>query len=654
MKLFDMFAGVGGFRLAFQREGFEPVGWCEIDKWCQKLYRAYYRPNREYFRADILAIDPRELPDFDIITAGIPCFPPDTEVFTLNGFKKISNISIGDMVLSHDAKFHRVREVTVRYFDGELIEIHPRCGIPPIRCTPEHPILVAHRVRKWDNSVRKYRYYWVEEWKRASEITKDDFLVAIPYISETYIPMFINRVKVNQYTYIEETLPLTDRDFWYLVGFYLAEGYLHEIRKPNGRVSKRVIWCCGVHEIDRITKKVRKVFGKVTISKDHRNPKAVKLIVGSSTLYNFLKQFGKYAHAKEIPNFVYFLPRKLKRALAEGYFDGDGYIENNTRRAVTVSEKLAYGMQRLLATVDGVFPYVIRDRRNETHVIEGRVVRQRDTFRIGWNTNKRNLQFVNGFKLYIRIKDISRVKYKGEVYNLEVEGSQTYTVGSFFVVHNCQPFSYAGKRRGMRDERGLPLWKKFFEIVKSVKPKIVVIENVKGLLSSNRGWDFAWVLHKMDEIGYDTEWDVLNSKDFGVPQNRERVFIIGHLRGESRPEVFPLEESDRVHYEICRKNKEKEEVVIYSPFNDSYRNIAYSLSTNVGSPLNVTGQLIVVGDRIRKLTPLECFRLQGFPDDIVRVARKIGISDTQLYKMAGNAVTVPVVQSIARAIRKLV
>ncbi|MHC1625363.1 MAG: DNA cytosine methyltransferase [Methermicoccaceae archaeon] len=233
----------------------------------------------------------------------------------------------------------------------------------------------------------------------------------------------------------------------------------------------------------------------------------------------------------------------------------------------------------------------------------------------------------------------------------------------------CQPFSYAGKRKGLADKRGLPLWKKFFEVVESVRPTNIVIENVKGLLSSNRGWDFAWILHKMDKIGYDAEWDVLNSKDFGVPQNRERLFIIGHLRGESRPEVFPLSESDIVRYRPPEKASGKgarlrDPSRICRAIDANYRKGGGSrthiaicktiLATYPRAKENRThiGFYDIDGNiKIRKLTPLECFRLQGFPDDIVHKAREIGISDTQLYKMAGNAVTVSVAQSIARKLR---
>ncbi|WP_148132022.1 DNA cytosine methyltransferase, partial [Streptococcus sp. HMSC056D07] len=95
----------------------------------------------------------------------------------------------------------------------------------------------------------------------------------------------------------------------------------------------------------------------------------------------------------------------------------------------------------------------------------------------------------------------------------------------------CQAFSIAGKRKGFEDTRGTL----FFEIARFasiLRPRLLFLENVKGLLNHNGGDTFETILSALDELGYDAEWQVLNSKNFGVPQNRERVFIIGHLRGE--------------------------------------------------------------------------------------------------------------------------
>src|SRR5699024_258711 len=108
----------------------------------------------------------------------------------------------------------------------------------------------------------------------------------------------------------------------------------------------------------------------------------------------------------------------------------------------------------------------------------------------------------------------------------------------------CQAFSVAGKRGGFNDARGTM----FFEIAratKQIKPRLLFLENVKGLLSHDKGNTFATILNTLDELGYDVEWQLLNSKDFSTkerptPQNRERVFIIGHLRGTSGRKVFPV------------------------------------------------------------------------------------------------------------------
>ena len=111
----------------------------------------------------------------------------------------------------------------------------------------------------------------------------------------------------------------------------------------------------------------------------------------------------------------------------------------------------------------------------------------------------------------------------------------------------CQDISVAGKQLGFNGHRSslfFAVTKLIRELEEESKPGWLFIENVKNLLSVNRGFDFAKLLVELDEIGYDCEWQLLNSKDFGVPQNRERVFIIGHLRRRGGREVFPVEGTD--------------------------------------------------------------------------------------------------------------
>jgi len=117
----------------------------------------------------------------------------------------------------------------------------------------------------------------------------------------------------------------------------------------------------------------------------------------------------------------------------------------------------------------------------------------------------------------------------------DLRGSVDIICGGF----PCQAFSVAGKRRGFSDTRGTL----FFEIaraVKEIQPRLLLLENVRGLLSHEKGSTFATILSTLDELGYDAEWQVFNSKDHGVPQHRERVYIVGHLRGKRGGEIFPI------------------------------------------------------------------------------------------------------------------
>ena len=122
----------------------------------------------------------------------------------------------------------------------------------------------------------------------------------------------------------------------------------------------------------------------------------------------------------------------------------------------------------------------------------------------------------------------------------------------------CQSFSLAGKRKGFEDTRGT-LFYDIARIADAKRPRLLLLENVKGLLSNNEGRTFAKILQTLDELGYDIEWQVLNSKHFGVPQNRERVFIVGHLRGTGTRQIFPIgtacEQSREAYGEAQGKGK---------------------------------------------------------------------------------------------------
>lgn len=219
----------------------------------------------------------------------------------------------------------------------------------------------------------------------------------------------------------------------------------------------------------------------------------------------------------------------------------------------------------------------------------------------------------------------------------------------------CQPFSISGKRRGFEDARGTM----FFEIariLKDKKPKYFILENVRGLLNHEGGRTFEYIINTLNDLGYSVQWQLFNSKFFGVPQNRERVYIVGHLGKECPPKIFPI---SGIAQEAVKN-------IVSYPFikRGSQTNVAYSPDGIIGCL--TTGCSGFIGDipaskvtnlldvKFRRPTPLECFRIQGFPDDMVTKAKEIGISDTQLYHMAGNAVTVNVIETIAKRLAEAV
>ena len=313
----------------------------------------------------------------------------------------------------------------------------------------------------------------------------------------------------------------------------------------------------------------------------------------------------------------------------------------------------------------------------------------------------------------------------------------------------CQAFSIAGRRGGFEDSRGTL----FFEIARIAavkRPSYLLLENVPGLLSHDGGRTFATILGTLSDLGYDVTWEVLNSKDFGVPQSRKRVYIIGYFRGRCSGEILsfretnaktlmqiiPGREGNRIYspsgvaitltsnaggfggktglYDVNAPVKIRTAdgvKLVYPPINHGRRfsfidmNFPPNLTDHarcitarqdsgisnrkgehsgvfiedepraILTPERVTVRQrgrrykepnepmfaltvcdrhgIIRHGRVRRLMPIECWRLQGFNDEQFNKAVATGLKDGHLYKMAGNAVSVPVVSAIGRRLKAL-
>ena len=738
MKFIDFFAGIGGFRRGMELAGHECVGFCEFDKFATASYismhlltddqrkaledipikkrqkeilKEEYR-NGEWYANDIRRVYAGDIPKADCWCFGFPCFAKGTYILAEKGYIPIEDISVGDKVLTHKGRWRKV--TATMHKDGARLWDVNGFGILPTRTTAEHPYYVT----KPDQPM---------EFKKVEQL--DD---------SWYSTMVLPDAESNGYS----------KEMWWVIGRYLADGWRVERKdRPSGG---RIVFAISDDKRAEFEQRLREAKLHGTYTKERT---CGKYHVCNNQLYEYLEKFGKYAHGKRIPREALCLPREKAKYFFDGYMSGDG--RSDREEATSTSAALILGMCIIAQRIGKSVPAVYYTRRDEKCVIQGRECRQRDTY-----TFRISSKSVKG---HYRARYVCRELYQptesddfGTVYNISVEEDNSY-VANGAIVHNCQDISVAGKQAGFQGNRSSLFFRVMYligQLKEEDKPTYLFIENVKNLLSVNGGWDFARLLIEMEQWGYDTEWQVLNSKDFRVPQNRERCFIIGHLRGRSTSKVFPIEGTDgensvSLNLFGCLNGRNSQRDRVYSgdglaptistkPGGNTEPKIAIPVLTpdraekrqngrrfkEDGEPMfTLTGQdrhgiaievkeatkqgyaecrvgidsvnfsvpnsktrrgrvgqeitntldtscnqgiFVQVSEElvayavwyekyqcyiaIRKLTPRECFRLQGWSDDYFEKAQFVN-SDSQLYKQAGNGVTVSVIEAIARRMK---
>lgn len=235
----------------------------------------------------------------------------------------------------------------------------------------------------------------------------------------------------------------------------------------------------------------------------------------------------------------------------------------------------------------------------------------------------------------------------------------------------CQAFSQAGKKQGFQDQRGSI----FFEIVRILrdkKPKAFLLENVKNLRNHNKGQTLKTIIQHLEDLNYHTYVFLLNSKDFGVPQKRERIYIVGFNKSlvknyldfqEPKPIPSKLKVGDILEKEVDSKytisdqlwaghqRRKKKNTLEGKGFGFSLFDVDSEYTNTISARYYKDGSEILIkqeGKNPRKLTPREAANLQGFPSNFL-----IPVSDTQAYKQFGNSVAVPVIREIAQEILKI-
>lgn len=659
-----------------------------------------------------------EIESPDVLVGGTPCFTAGHMVLCKNGYKPIEDVCPGDYVVSHLGRLQQVKRVGSKIANTGLLNA---VGQPlGIRTTNDHPFLAVRW--KAQNTRKNGTYFKREllsepEWRAACDMpgyqwcALTNFNIASPDICSRF---------------------LSEEQAMYLAGAYVGDGY---IRRWRGKSKKAVVFGINCQKLRKFHCRIpENIF---SVASEIRG--SIKVTLNDTCYANWLNEhFGELSHAKRIPAWVMSHP--LRHVFLQGYLDTDGTPSGKAGfRINSVSPALAWGVAGLSQTC-GYVSSVSFIEVEPKKVIEDRVVNQRNYYQVTICPQKlsRKSRLAHGMLLRT-VKEFKSVGLD-TVYNIEVEGDHSYILNGA-VVHNCQAFSIAGLRGGLDDERGA-LTLKYVELANAIddkraesflKPAVIVWENVPGVLSSADNafgcflaglagedvpfepgdrpesgksnafwrWDGKTGCHvpKWPQCGciYGPQrkvaWRILDAQYFGVAQRRRRVFVVASARTDLDPATV-LFEFEGVRRNIAPSRGEGKETTRYTSniairTCDDTNIIAMAhgqggaeIKTDNSAPTltcNHEAPIVLLGDgRMRRLTPVECERLQGFPDwhtliptekrkkvnsdelaylhnhypDLSEEEAAMLAADGPRYKAIGNSMAIPVMRWIGERITK--
>lgn len=476
---------------------YEIVDYVEIDKYAVKSFNAIHNTNFE--PQDITTWD-KDI-DVDLIMHGSPCVTADSLILTKGGYKPIIDVQVGDEVLTKSNVWQKV----VKKFDNG---VHQTCyldgmGFENIHCTLNHKFYVREMYRKGHKSIRCFKE---PVFKMAKDLTKKDYF-GVPVIQD------------EKHFYTNEC------DFWYMLGMYLGDGWL-------SKTSNDIIIACNDSKLEKLKSKLDINKWKYTIND---NDSCCRVRFANRDIHNFIQRYiGTGSEHKHIPYEILALPKEQLQEFYNGYLDTDGCIINGKHQFSSINREMIYSFGLIINKLYHRPVYLYKIKTKPITIIEGRVVNQKDWYQLRFNpvVNKQDHTFYEDGYIWYPFNKLVMAE-KENVYNMEVEEDHSYIVQGC-ISKNCQDFSLAGKQAGGDKNSGTrsSLMYETIRIVEKLKPKYVVWENVKNLLSKKHRHNFDAYLETMENLGYKNYYQVLNAKDYGIPQNRERVFTVSILGDE--------------------------------------------------------------------------------------------------------------------------
>ena len=518
---------------------YELVNFCEFDKYAEKSYCAIHGVDSALNLGDITKVDETKLKYFNMICGGSPCFVEGTMDLTENGYFPIEKVVCGIKVLTHNNRYKRVLKTMINE-TNKIVGFRTSVS-EMIYCTPEHPIYIRKHNRRWNNEKKSYdRFFDNPTWKNASEISVGDYVgTAINQVEE--LPIwdgyfyYKNQYKNSLENKNELSNYFAEQDFWYLVGRYIGDGWV------NVSDEKTVIICCKDDEISSITEKLDSLNIHYSIVEQNT---VVRILITKKELNLFLRRFGHSAASKHLTKDILNLPIDLLKSFIDGYVDSDGCFTQGRYKITTVSKRLAYEIGECIAKAYHRPFSIYFTARPKTHKIEGRVVNQKDSYQICWkpSKDKQDKSFYENGYIWSPITELCEENTNElDCQDFSVAGRQ---VGSRWVCKHCvdndgNPYEYNPLTVHYSQRDKCPkcgstdidksrssLLVEWLRVIRANKPMWGIYENVKNIVGKRFKETFDMFISELHEYGYNTYYKVLNAKDYGIPQNRERVYLI--------------------------------------------------------------------------------------------------------------------------------
>lgn len=509
LKVFTAFSGYDSQCMALDRlkENFpdfdyELIGWSEIDEPAIQSHNAVFPQYADRNYGDISKINWDEVDDIDLFTYSSPCVTGDSLILTDTGYKIMDDVNVGDRVVGKDGKFHNV----LKKFDNGVKKtcFVQAMGTENIHCTLNHK-------------------FYVRTKHKTNDFSEPEFIEAQDLNKTHYLGVPVNDESVNVFG-------INDEIYWYLCGLYVGDGHL--VKSNN----KEIILSLNETKLQKLLKRIKGTKYESLLTYKLHSESVYRVIYKDVDFYAFLNTyFGKYSLTKYIHYDVLRLPNNLLQAFYDGYFDSDGCMLSNQKNTVqfsSVSRNLIYMISAIVNKLYHRPGCIYKVKRPSTHIIEGRVVNQHDwyQYRVRLESIKPLLAFYEDGYMWYPFDKIVEAEDE-HVYDIEVDDVHSYIVQGA-IVHNCTDFSICGKQLGGEEGSGTRsslLWE-CKRCIEAKRPKYLILENVKALVSEKFKPLFLRWKKTVDDYGYDSYWEVLNSRDYDVPQNRERVFLVSIRR----------------------------------------------------------------------------------------------------------------------------